>query len=277
MRIFKKIGLVLLVILSITFLFSGCGNLSEGYYDDFASTEFVQVGSERKVVYSANLSLYAENVSTAVTAIKSAMPEDSWVQEENSYVDNTFLVLRVKTSGLDAFVSALNDIGTIEDLSKTAIDVTDDTGQLNYRKKALEAEHARLLELIATADFNEISTNLNPRLAEIETELNQINENLTVYDYRVDFSQVVIDVYKAETPQTFWQKLGTAFTVGWNFVKVAFIFICSMLVFFVPIILIAAPIVGIVFLIIYLVKRKKKSKIPTENQAEEPPKELENK
>lgn len=261
----KRILSLTALLLFTVVLFCGCGSKNKDNYSPRAesgieSDIFVNSATDRKIIYSAHTRLTVESIKNSVKQIKNALPEGSWIENESVSQNYATLNVRVKTTEFDSFISQLSTVGEVDDLEKNAEDVTDKYNTYVYEKQALEAEHARLLELLETESAEVIATSITPRLTEIEKQLAVINKSLNQYDSLIDYSKISIYLYQpiTEEPETFDAKLSDAFGAGWTFVKFIVTFIIQFVIFSIPLLVLAVPIAGIVLLIVFLSKRKRR-------------------
>lgn len=127
------------------------------------------------------------------------------------------LTLRIPSDALDAFMTELRELGTVNSVSMNASDVTQQRQDLDGRIEALTASVDRLQELLGEAttiaDLIAIESELTTRQAELDS-LTQQRDWLVD---QVDYSTITVDlvteaVVPDPQPDDFWSGLVT----GWN-------------------------------------------------------------
>lgn len=270
----KKI-LLIIAILFAGIMLASCGSSKSYDYDNANSSggnasgdtggDIVLSGTDRKIVYTADITMHSNNLSETYSKVRELFPTNTWTESERLGESYYHIVIRVKTESFDIFVSSLSEAGEVKSVNKTSEDVTSSYNLLTYRKQVLETEYERLIELAKTASSSEIVNTINPRRAEIEKELLLINDSLTNYDELIEFSTIKINIYKniedvEEKEKGFFKTIGEAFLLGFKVLKnvfkygVSFVFIVgpTMLVFL-------GGVLGIVFIVKAIKKRKNKS------------------
>ncbi len=247
----KKIFSILSVIL--VFLLAACSNSNDMSYPE---TTIDGVSSERLIVYTVNFTLYSDDYSDVIDAIDN-IEVDMWYSEKVLYDTSAYLSLRVETSKLDFFVEELKEYDLCN-YSIKATDITNSYYDLESDKLRLQTEYDRLLELMENATMEEIVGTINPRLFEIEQEINNINKQLTEFDSSLLYSYVNIRVYNNTEKDSYFSAIGSAFIYGFGFIGNLFYYGSIALVFFLPIILLIGVPAGIVFFIVYKKKTKNK-------------------
>lgn len=176
------------------------------------------------------------------------------------------LTIRIPAEKLDDFVAKVTEESNIVSSNETSDDVTLRYVAIQSRISALETEQTRLLELLAKAETTRDLLEIEERLTEVRTELEEITSQLRVMDNQVNYGTVNLSVSEVkeytvvEEPETVWQRIGTGFkqslkSVGNGFTEI-FVFIVANLP---HLVLWAIAGVGI-WLIIRIARKKKKTK-----------------
>lgn len=270
----KKI-LLIIAILFAGIMLASCSSSKNYDYDNANSSggnasgdtggDIVLSGTDRKIVYTADITMHSNNLSETYSKVRELFPTNTWTESERLGESYYHIVIRVKTESFDVFVSSLSEAGEVKSVNKTSEDVTSSYNLLTYRKQVLETEYERLIELAKTASASEIVNTINPRRSQIEKELLTINNNLTEYDELIEYSTINLNIYKniedvEEEEKGFFKTIGEAFLLGFKVLKnvfkygVSFVFIVgpTMLVFL-------GGVLGIVFIVKAIKKRKNKS------------------
>ena len=164
------------------------------------------------------------------------------------------LTIRIPAEQLDAFVAGMADQANIVSKRETAEDITLSYVATESRMKMLETEHARLLELLASAkDMKEI-LQIEERLMDVRSELEQVTSQLRVYDNQVNYGTVYLDITEVreytpveEEPDGFFQRIGKGFVkslknVG-DFLVELVIFLIVAIPYLIPIALVVAAVI----------------------------------
>ena len=130
-----------------------------------------------QVITTAWLTIRVESVATGVDALAAEVQRarGSIQQQDITTTDGTqtaTVVARVPAAGLDDFLADVQGLGTVENLSRQATDVTQQRIDLDARIGALTASITRLQELLEQADtvtdLVAVETELANRQAELD-------------------------------------------------------------------------------------------------------------
>ncbi len=288
----RKLFALLLVAAILTCVFAGCSakdscgsaevlptsaNNSDGIYD--SGTAATPQVTDRKLIRRVNMRTETEDLNTLLTAVDEKVAQlGGYVEKRSvqtgsryaSYEQSRYaeLTIRIPAEKLDAFVSHVSNVSNVTSSSESAEDVTLKYVATESRKKALEAEEARLLTLIEKAANLTELLQLESRLTEVRTELEQVISTLKLYDNLVDYGTVVLDIseVKALTPKeepSFGQRIADGFSGSMEdlgrMVTEFVIFFVSALPYLIPLALIA---VGVVLAVKLSKKKKKEKKMP---------------
>lgn len=263
----KRFSFIVLVLsLLLTMILVGCSSsASDANYgydrnpenkgDIENVSESGETSPDRKIIYTASVSITSSDVTVTEKAIRDSLNSDEWVEQSSKYDGSLTVTVRIKTERLDSFINSLDGLGTIRSKEINSKDVSIDYYDNVTRKTTLETEQARLLVLLDKAESISDILQINKRLSEIESELKKIDGTIKNYDSLVEYSQVTVTVRTPyeEQKETFGSKLSRGFETGLKVAENLFIFVLVIIPFVIVI-------GGIVVLIIFLVKRKKKIK-----------------
>jgi len=246
----------------------------EGSVDGQAAS---QLPENRKLIQTVHMNVETEDLDAVLQQIDSRIAqlggytESSYIQNGSAYggrrYRNATLTVRIPAKELEAFVDRVGEISNIVSSRKTVEDITLSYVATESRMKALQTEEARLLELLAKAEnMNDLLT-IEKRLTEVRTSLEQVTSMLKVYDNQVDYATIHLSIEEVKEytevtePETLWQRIGSGFVkslkgVG-NFFTELFVFLVVGSPYLV---LIAAVVVGIVFLHRFRKRRKKQQR-----------------
>lgn len=278
-----------LVILLILGLFAGCSKASsdylnkgeapmpeagEGIYDSNSGGENAEIVG-RKLIRTINIEAETKDLDALLSDL------DAQLAALGGYVQNkqvrgnaqstgsryASLTLRIPAEKLDQFVNHVAGATNILSSGETTEDVTLKFIATESRIAALEAEEARVMELIAKAEnLNELLT-LESKLSNIRQELEEVKSQLKLYENLIDYGTVYLSIREAkeytvveEEAPTVWERISTGFVGS---LKGVGNIITELFVFFVvasPYLAIPAVIVVIVLVSLHIGKKKARKK-----------------
>ena len=104
------------------------------------------------------------------------------------------VVARIPSQSLDDFINETGALGNVTNLSRTSEDITLQYTDTESRKRSLEIEQERLMELLEQAQDLESIILLEERLTEVRYQLEDYTSTLMNYDNLVDYSIVSISI-----------------------------------------------------------------------------------
>ena len=185
------------------------------------------------------------------------------------------LTIRIPAEKLDDFVAKVTEESNIVSSNETSDDVTLRYVAIQSRISALETEQTRLLELLAKAETTRDLLEIEERLTEVRTELEEITSQLRVMDNQVNYGTVNLSVSEVkeytvvEEPETVWQRIGTGFkqslkSIGNGFTEI-FVFIVANL----PHLVLWGILASGAWAVVHILRKKKKAKkinVPQDNK-----------
>ena len=129
---------------------------------------------------------------------------------------NSEYTVRIPSDRLDEFIEVVGSLGNVTYKNESVEDVTLQYVDVESRKKALETEQARLLELLEKADNLEDLLTIESRLSEVRYELENYGSQKRLLDNQIDYSTVHITVNEVERitevkERTFFEEIGYRF------------------------------------------------------------------
>lgn len=130
-----------------------------------------------QIVTTAWLTLRVESVTAGITEVSALVASAGGAiqQQDLTTADGAqtaTIVVRVPATGLDAFLAQVESLGTVENVSRQATDVTQQRIDLDARIGALTASVSRLRQLLdeagSVADLVAVETELANRQAELD-------------------------------------------------------------------------------------------------------------
>lgn len=238
--------------------------------DSAAATTFAT--TERMVIQTASLDLIVRDTDKALDEIQAMAKElggyvvsvEAYQYQEGRQATVTF---RVPADALDTALERLRQMATtVRRESVSAEDVTEEYVDLESRLRHLEAKEKQLLEFLEKAEDTEAVLAVYEHLSQTQAEIEQVKGRMQFLRNRVALATITVSL----TPDALAQPLDTG---GWNlpatfrnavetllgvleFLVKALIYI--VIVVLPALILLAIPVVGIVLLIRWLVRRRRK-------------------
>lgn len=125
----------------------------------------------------------------------SSISGSSYYYESTRYASYTF---RIPSDRLDEFVTVVGELGNVTQKNESVSDVTLQYVDTESRKKALETEQQRLLELLEQAENMEDLLAIESKLSEVRYELENYGSQLRLLDNQIDYSTVHLDIQEVE-------------------------------------------------------------------------------
>lgn len=283
----KRMLPLLLAVLMIFALFAGCSAPSgdyalnespapeggEGIYDSNSGAASAEIIG-RKLIRTITIEAETKDLDALLTDLDAQLAAlGGYVQSKQvrgsatSNRRNASMTLRIPADKLDQFVNHVSGATNILSNSETTEDVTLKFIATESRIAALEAEEARVMELIGKAEnLNELLT-LESKLSSIRQELEEVKSQLKLYENLIDYGTVYLSISEEkeytvveEEEPTVWERISTGFVKS---LKGVGTIITELFVFFVvasPYLAIPAAIVVIVVVCLNISKKKAQKK-----------------
>ena len=192
-----------------------------------ADTGSTQLPQNRKWIVTVNLTAETDDLD----ALRSALDEkiaalNGYVEDQSVYNGSIYdsgrryrsanLTVRIPADSIDAFLQDVGGLANIVRQNKSIEDVTLSYVATESRLKALETEEARLLELLSQAETMTDLLEIEARLSEVRSELENYASQKRLYDNQIDYATVYLSIeeVKEYTPvaeQTLWEKISSGF------------------------------------------------------------------
>ena len=166
-------------------------------------------GAAQKIIRNASVSIETQQFDKALASVQgladtySGFIENSTVQggatatagsSEKQSKRSATLVLRIPSQHFDTVMNDLAMVETVVREARTGTDITSEYMDLEARKKSLEVQETRLLELIAKAATIENIITLESKLSETRYSIESIQNKLTNYDRLVAYSRITVSI-----------------------------------------------------------------------------------
>ncbi len=213
-----RIAMLLAAVLLCALCFAACASGNMGGSDNSSDgsaeapetpgdssdqSDIVAGDVDRKIVYYVSITLRTEDVAAAGDSLKAKGSDaGGYVESQNLSADEDgtsriYIVLRIPTEQLDAFLSTVGNNGRITSQNISTTDITTQYVNASARKTALEERKAQLEEILSDTGLSasERITVIN-EISEVNSQLQSIELQLTEYDSLVGYSTVRLTVLR---------------------------------------------------------------------------------
>lgn len=232
-----------------------------------------EIPDSRKLIRNVDLSFETTDFDTFVQDIQSKTTvlggyiESSDVSG-NAYTDrrrSAYFTLRIPKPQVDSFLSFAEGEANLTRKYEYTQDITLQYHDTESRKKALQAEYDRLLELMAKAESVDAVIAIEQRLSEIRYQLDSFESDLRRYDNQVDYSTVTVDVSEttvltASENSGFWSRVQANLESNLEDLGDA---VTSFLIWFlasIPVLLVLAILFFIIYHVVKMIRNRRKSR-----------------
>ena len=179
-----------------------------------------EIPDSRKLIRNVDLSFETTDFDTFVQDIQSKTTAlggyiESSDLSGNAYTDRhryAYFTLRIPKPQVDTFLSFAEGEANLTRKYENTQDITLQYYDTESRKKALQSEYDRLLELMAKAESVDAVIAIEQRLSEIRYQLDSFESDLRRYDNQVDYSTITVNVSETTVLTTseksgFWSRV----------------------------------------------------------------------
>jgi hypothetical protein len=237
---------------------------------DYAATE-------RLIIRNASLDIVVRDTEDAVDQIDALAEElGGFVIESNlnEYQEGmrAYLRLRVPAEELDTALERIRDLAMeVRRENISGQDVTEEYVDLQSRMRHLEATEDRLLTFMEEAEDTEAALEVYDRLQTIQADIEQVKGRMQYLEESAAMATITLDITPSELAQPIqvggWRPRGTLRNAFESLIRVLQFLVDALIVIVVlvaPILaVIALPVVGLVFLIRAILRRRRKRKEQT--------------
>lgn len=179
-----------------------------------------EIPDSRKLIRNVDLSFettdfdtFVQNIQSKTTALGGYI--ESSDLSGNAYTDRhryAYFTLRIPKPQVDTFLSFAEGKANLTRKYENTQDITLQYYDTESRKKALQSEYDRLLELMAKAESVDAVIAIEQRLSEIRYQLDSFESDLRRYDNQVDYSTITVNVSEttvltASEKSGFWSRV----------------------------------------------------------------------
>ena len=232
------------------------------------------VDNGRKLIRTIYLSLQTTEFDSVLSDLSAKTTELGGYIENSSISGNSYYyqstryasyTIRIPSDQLDQFVDIVGELGNVTQKNESVEDVTLQYVDVESRKKALETEQERLLELLSQAENMEDLLAIESKLSDVRYELENYGSQLRLLDNQIDYSTVNVDVDEVERvtdtgEKSFFGEIkdrfgNSLYTVGRDIRGFVIVVLGSL-----PILIVWAVIIAIAVLIVKKIRKGRKKK-----------------
>lgn len=237
-----------------------------------APAEYADI--ERLIIRTASLSIVVPDTETALDQVNDLVDElGGYVVESNIYQYQEGLqasiTVRVPVENLDIALARIRELATeVRHEHISGQDVTEEYVDRKSRLRHLQATEARLLEFLEEAEDTEAALAVYEQLREVQADIEQVKGRIQYLEQSAALATVRLEITPDELAQPIqvggWHPEGTLRNALESLVRVLQFLVDAAIVIFVVIIptlvAIAAPVVGLFFLVRAIVRRRRARK-----------------
>lgn len=238
-----------------------------------------------KIIYSAYGELETTEFDASVQAVYDLVERYNGFIETSSITGNDLqsaaysyfqgriaqFTLRVPSDSYSTVTSDLNSVGNVTYLTSDATNITAQYTDVQAQLSAYETQEERLLEIMEQATTVEDMIQLESRLGEVRSEIEQLKTQLENWDRQVNYSTVSLVINEVEelTPEPaeeepgYWEQVGQAFLNSLQWVGRAAKEGFKLLVAAIPIVL---PVLIVILILVLLCRRAERRRKQKQEQ-----------
>jgi len=173
---------------------------------DGGETELYNTESE-KLIRTVSLQLQTKEFDTLISYLDSKVTElGGYIQSSQIYGNgmdsygyrSAYMTFRIPQSKLDSFVSGISENAAVVRKSENTENITLKYADTEARLKSLQIEQERFLALLEKADTVESILVLEEHLTELRYQIESYASTLKMYDNKVTYSTVTVDVSEVD-------------------------------------------------------------------------------
>ncbi len=230
----------------------------------------------QKLIRKVRLEAETEDIDSVLSAMGEKIAAlGGYVEQQEIYngsqydlkrYRNAEMTIRIPADKLSEFVSQIKENTNVISSKESAEDITLSYVATQSRVSALETEHTRLLELLAKAESTKDLLEIEQRLTEVRTKLEEYTSQLRIYDNLVDYATVNLTLREVkeytvvEEPETIWQRIGTGLLDSLKSIAEGFTEVFVFLVVGLPYWILVAAVIAVVWIAFRFALKKKKHK-----------------
>ncbi len=240
----KRMVALLLTVMMVTALFTGCGAGSMASDNAMMKEEAAEapaagemgygvsnsvtdsVSTDQKLIKRVYMDTETEDLEALLPVIAAKISElGGYVERQELYngsIQSSYrsrsvcMTIRIPAERLGEFTSQVEGVSNVVNYTENTDDVTLKYVDTESRVKALQVEQERLLELLAKAENMTDLLEIESRLTDVRYELESYASQLRALENKVSYATVELNVrqvkvYTEVEPQTVWQRISGGF------------------------------------------------------------------
>lgn len=241
-----------------------------------AATDYATI--ERIIIRNASLSLVVPDTEAALDEINGLVDElGGYVVDSSTYQYQEGLqasiTLRIPAESLDVALERIRGLATeVRNEHISGQDVTEEYVDLQSSLRHLEATEERLLEFLEEAEDTEAALAVYEQLRQVEAEIEHVKGRIQYLEQSAAMATVNLDITPDELAQPIqvggWHPEGTLRNAFQSLIRVLQFLVNAAIVIVVLIIpvlaAIAAPCVGLFYLVRAIVRRRRARRIQSD-------------
>lgn len=191
------------------------------------STSSQEILSEQKLIRKVSIDAETEDLETLLTALAEQIDAlGGYIENQEIYNGSRYasyryrsasLTVRIPAEKLDSFVGEVRGLSNVVTYNESADDVTLNYVATESRVAALQAEEARLLELMEKAETMSDLLEIEKRLTQVRSDLESTASQLRVLANKVSYATVYlelqqVEVYTEVEEPTVWERITSGFS-----------------------------------------------------------------
>ena len=195
-----------------------------GVYMDSGSADGISSYRDESIITTAYAFLtgddpaaVADEVEKRSTAAQGKIDGRSAYSDNDGKITSVSLTVRIPAAAIDSFLTGLDEIATVQNLSQNSSDVTLTVTDYEARIAALESSIVRFTALQKSATTTQDLIEIESALADRQAQLEQLQSEMRYYSDQIALSTVQVDIGLPDSatdpiPDNFWGGI----VAGWN-------------------------------------------------------------
>lgn len=245
--------------------------VEEAASEDSGARAADYAGIERLIVRNASLSLVVPDTQAALDEINSLVDElEGYIVQSKVYQYQEGLqasvTFRIPADSLDQALTRVRDLASeVRSENVSGEDVTEEYVDLQSRLRHLQATEQRLLEFLEEAEDTEAALAVYDQLRQVQGEMEQVKGRMQYLEQSAAMATVSVEIVPDALAQPIqvggWHPEGTLRNAIQSLIRVLQFLVNAAIVIVILIVptvaLIAAPFVGLFFLVRTIVRRRR--------------------
>ena len=296
MKKFKKMPLILALVLMLAMLLASCSKGNSNAFDseiaqkpedngftgditDSATSDLLD--ADRKIIKTVNESVQTDSYDSFIKSISEAVASvggyiSSKEEHGDSYYNSqtlrsSYYTIRIPAEKLDEFTKNVDSLAVVTSYNESMLDVTEAYVDVESRIAVYESERIALLEMLEKSEDVNTLLEIRTRLLTVEADLASLKAQKQSYDSRIAYSTVYLRVNEVRRVVSdnpgFFEEIGANFSdsvyeIGEGIRDFAVWLIGDILY----ILLVCAVGVGIFFLARFIYRKRRDRKTEKKNE-----------